>query len=106
VQGVDVWLNTARRPNEASGTSGMKLLANGGLNCSVLDGWWAEAYDREVGWAIGHGEDFNDDESQDAVESDALYRVLENEITPLFYDRDEQNLAPLDRHGEALDEAS
>ena len=59
VQGVEVWLNTPRRPNEASGTSGMKLLANGGLNLSILDGWWDEAYDREVGWAIGHGEEYN-----------------------------------------------
>src|ERR1039457_775943 len=59
VQGADVWLNTPRRPNEASGTSGMKLLANGGLNLSILDGWWDEAYDREVGWAIGNGEEYN-----------------------------------------------
>jgi len=92
VQGADVWLNTPRRPNEASGTSGMKLLANGGLNLSILDGWWAEAYDRDVGWAIGRGEDYNDDNYQDAVESDALYKVLEKDIAPLFYDRDEQNL--------------
>ena len=92
VQGVDVWLNTPRRPNEASGTSGMKLLANGGLNLSVLDGWWAEAFDREVGWAIGHGEDYNNDEYQDAVESDALYRLLEKDVTPLYYDRDQENL--------------
>ena len=72
VQGADVWLNTPRRPNEASGTSGMKLLANGGLNLSVLDGWWAERYDRDVGWAIRRGEDYTNDDYQDAVESDAL----------------------------------
>jgi len=64
VQGTDVWLNTPRRPNEASGTSGMKLLANGGLNLSILDGWWDEAYDREVGWAIGNGEEYGNPEYQ------------------------------------------
>ncbi len=88
VQGVDVWLNTPRRPNEASGTSGMKLLANGGLNFSILDGWWAEAYDPEVGWAIGKGEEYTDFEYQDRVESESLYNTLESEIVPLFYDRD------------------
>ncbi len=88
VQGCDVWLNTPRRPNEASGTSGMKLLPNGGLNVSVLDGWWDEAYDREVGWAIGQGEVYADADYQDKIESEALYRLLEKEIVPLFYDRD------------------
>jgi glycogen phosphorylase len=88
VQGADVWLNTPRRPNEASGTSGMKLLANGGLNLSILDGWWDEAYDREVGWAIGSGEEYNNPEYQDQVESEALYHLLENDVVPLFYDRD------------------
>ena len=88
VQGCDVWLNTPRRPNEASGTSGMKLLPNGGLNLSVLDGWWDEAYDREVGWAIGQGEEYADENYQDKVESDALYNLLEKEVVPLFYDRD------------------
>ena len=88
VQGADVWLNTPRRPNEASGTSGMKLLANGGLNLSILDGWWDEAYDREVGWAIGNGEEYSDPEYQDQVESEALYKILENDVVPLFYDRD------------------
>ena len=88
VQGADVWLNTPRRPNEASGTSGMKLLANGGLNLSILDGWWDEAYDREVGWAIGGGEEYNNPEYQDQVESEALYHILENDVVPLFYDRD------------------
>ncbi len=88
VQGADVWLNTPRRPNEASGTSGMKLLANGGLNLSILDGWWDEAYDREVGWAIGNGEEYSNPEYQDQVESEALYHILENDIVPLYYDRD------------------
>jgi starch phosphorylase len=92
VQGADVWLNTPRRPNEASGTSGMKLLPNGGLNLSVLDGWWAEAYDREVGWAIGSGEDYSNDDYQDAVESDALFNLLEKDVAPLFYERDQENL--------------
>jgi len=92
VQGADVWLNTPRRPNEASGTSGMKLLPNGGLNLSVLDGWWAEGYDREVGWAIGHGEDYGNDEEQDAVESNALFNLLEKDVAPLFYERDQENL--------------
>jgi len=88
VQGCDVWLNTPRRPNEASGTSGMKLLANGGLNLSILDGWWDEAYDHEVGWAIGNGEEYGDPDYQDQVESEALYHLLENDVVPLFYDRD------------------
>ncbi len=92
VQGADVWLNTPRRPNEASGTSGMKLLANGGLNLSVLDGWWAEGYDREVGWAIGRGEDYTNDDYQDAVESDALFNLLEKDVVPLFYERDQEQL--------------
>ncbi|HEY3839643.1 MAG TPA: alpha-glucan family phosphorylase [Bryobacteraceae bacterium] len=88
VQGCDVWLNTPRRPNEASGTSGMKLLPNGGLNLSILDGWWDEAYNREVGWAIGSGEVYADIDYQDRVESDALFSLLEKEVIPLFYDRD------------------
>ena len=92
VQGVDVWLNTPRRPNEASGTSGMKLLANGGLNLSVLDGWWAEGYDPEVGWAIGNGEEYSDENYQDQVESEALYNLIENDVVPLFYDRDDDGL--------------
>jgi len=87
VQGVDVWLNTPRRPLEASGTSGMKVTANGGLNCSILDGWWDEAYVPEAGWAIGHGEEYADRDHQDNVEADALYTLLEQEIVPLFYDR-------------------
>ena len=88
-QGVDVWMNNPRRPKEASGTSGMKVLANGGLNFSILDGWWAEGYDASVGWAIGNGEEYSEDEweMQDQIESEALYNVLENDIVPLFYDR-------------------
>jgi starch phosphorylase len=92
VQGCDVWLNTPRRPNEASGTSGMKLLPNGGLNLSILDGWWDEAYDHEVGWAIGKGEAYSDENYQDEVESRALYYLLEHEVVPLFYNRDAQGI--------------
>ncbi|MDI6774977.1 MAG: alpha-glucan family phosphorylase [Verrucomicrobiota bacterium] len=87
VQGVDVWLNTPRRPQEASGTSGMKAAVNGALNVSVLDGWWCEGCSPTSGWAIGHGEEYDDHERQDAVESMALYNVLESEVVPLFYDR-------------------
>lgn len=87
VQGVDVWLNTPRRPLEASGTSGMKILANGGLNVSILDGWWDEGYDPSVGWAIGNGEEYEDHEYQDRVEGAALYDLLEREVIPLFYGR-------------------
>ncbi len=87
VQGVDVWLNTPRRPMEASGTSGMKATVNGALNLSVIDGWWAEAYEPGLGWAIGRGEEYDDVELQDQLEASALYDVLEHEIVPLFYDR-------------------
>lgn len=92
VQGVDVWLNTPRRPWEACGTSGMKVLVNGGLNCSVLDGWWAEAYEPALGWAIGdgrvHSETAEGVREQDALDAERLYTVLEREIIPEFYDRD------------------
>ena len=92
VQGVDVWINTPRRPWEASGTSGMKVLVNGGLNLSVLDGWWAEAYTPEVGWALGDGQEHGDDPAWDAVEADALYGLLEREVIPEFYTRDENGI--------------
>jgi glycogen phosphorylase len=92
VQGVDVWLNTPRRPWEASGTSGMKVLVNGGLNLSELDGWWAEAYTPEVGWALGDGQEHGDDPAWDAMEADALYELLEREVIPEFYARDEQGI--------------
>ena len=87
VQGVDVWLNTPRRPAEACGTSGMKAAVNGVLNVSILDGWWCEGFSEEVGWAIGKGESYADSAYQDAVESQALYNVLENQVVPCFYDR-------------------
>lgn len=89
VQGVDLWINTPRRPWEASGTSGMKVLVNGGLNLSELDGWWAEAYSPEVGWAIGDGREHGDDPSWDAAEAETLYGLLEREVIPEFYTRDE-----------------
>ncbi|MBS0625277.1 MAG: alpha-glucan family phosphorylase [Verrucomicrobia bacterium] len=88
VQGVDVWINTPRRPWEACGTSGMKVLVNGGLNVSELDGWWAEAYAPEVGWAIGDGQEHGDDPAWDAKEAMQLYDLLEKEIIPQFYHRD------------------
>jgi len=93
VQGVDVWLNTPLRPNEASGTSGMKAIANGALTLSTLDGWWDEAYQSAdedsapIGWAIGHGESYLDREYQDSVEAEALYNVLERDVVPSFYER-------------------
>jgi len=87
VQGVDVWLNMPRRPWEASGTSGMKVLVNGGLNLAELDGWWAEAYTAEVGWAFGDG--FEHDSSWDATEAEQLYRLIETQVVPEFYQIDE-----------------
>jgi len=87
VQGVDVWLNNPRRPLEASGTSGMKVPVNGGLNLSILDGWWVEGYDGDNGWAIGAGEEYADLGYQDEVESRALYDLIEQDIAPLFYTR-------------------
>ena len=92
VQGVDVWLNTPRRPWEACGTSGMKVLVNGGINLSELDGWWAEAYVPEVGWALGDGEEHGDDPAWDSVEAEALYDLLERTVIPEFYARDEHGI--------------
>jgi len=92
VQGVDVWLNTPRRPWEACGTSGMKVLVNGGLNLSELDGWWAEAYAPDVGWALGDGEEHGDDPAVDAIEANALYELLEREVIPEFHNRDERGI--------------
>jgi starch phosphorylase len=92
VQGVDVWINTPRRPWEACGTSGMKVLVNGGINLSELDGWWAEAYTPELGWALGDGQEHGDDPAWDAAEATALYGLLEREVIPEFYARDEQGI--------------
>jgi starch phosphorylase len=92
VQGVDVWINTPRRPWEACGTSGMKVLVNGGINLSELDGWWAEAYTPEVGWALGDGKEHGDEPSWDAAEAAALYDLLEHEVIPEFYARNEQGI--------------
>ncbi len=98
VQGVDVWLNTPRRPLEASGTSGQKVCFNGGINCSVLDGWWCEGYQAGPdgvginGWAIGEDAHTTDQELQDKIDSEALYKLLEEEIVPLYYDRDENGI--------------
>jgi starch phosphorylase len=92
VQGVDLWINTPRRPWEACGTSGMKVLVNGGINLSELDGWWAEAYTPEVGWALGDGQEHGDDPSWDAAEAAALYDLLEREVIPEFYSRNEQGI--------------
>jgi glycogen phosphorylase len=99
VQGVDVWLNTPRRPREASGTSGMKVSANGGLNLSVLDGWWCEGYNPDTGWAIGtgpspDGEEWANYETQDEIEANALYEILESDIVPLFYNRRQKDRYP------------
>jgi starch phosphorylase len=92
VQGMDVWINTPRRPWEASGTSGMKVLVNGGLNLSELDGWWAEAYSPEVGWALGDGKEHDDDPAWDESEAESLYDLLEREVIPTFYSRDERGI--------------
>ncbi|MDA3799392.1 MAG: alpha-glucan family phosphorylase [Kiritimatiellae bacterium] len=87
VQGVDVWLNVPRYPQEASGTSGMKAAMNGALNLSVPDGWWAEGYSANRGWAVGNGEIYKDAQYQDSIESQALFNILENKVIPMFYDR-------------------
>ncbi len=92
VQGVDVWINTPRRPWEACGTSGMKVLVNGGLNLSELDGWWEEAYTPEVGWALGDGKAHGGDPAWDAAEAEALYALLEREVIPEFYSRDRNGI--------------
>jgi starch phosphorylase len=88
VHGVDVWMNTPRRPWEASGTSGMKVLVNGGLNLSELDGWWAEAYAPDIGWALGDGAEHADIAAWDAKETEQLFELLEREVVPEFYARD------------------
>jgi starch phosphorylase len=92
VQGVDVWINTPRRPWEACGTSGMKVLVNGGINLSEVDGWWAEAYNPEVGWALGDGREHDSDPAWDAAEAAALYDLLEREVVPEFYNRNKEGI--------------
>jgi len=92
IQGIDLWINTPRRPWEACGTSGMKVLVNGGLNLSELDGWWAEAYSSEVGWAIGDGQEHGEDPAWDETEAEALYALLEHEVIPEFYERNEKGI--------------
>ena len=91
-RGVDVWLNNPRRPLEASGTSGQKAAMNGVLNLSILDGWWPEGYDGSNGWAIGGERSYDDDERADAADADSLYAILEREVVPLYYDRDENGV--------------
>jgi glycogen phosphorylase len=92
VQGVDVWINTPRRPWEACGTSGMKVLVNGGLNLSELDGWWAEAYTPEVGWALGDGREHGESAEWDQTEARGLLDLLEQQVVPEFYERDAQGI--------------
>ena len=91
VQGVDVWINTPRRPWEACGTSGMKVLVNGGLNCSIRDGWWDEAFEADAGWTIGDGRG-GEAAAADARDAQSLYEILENEVVPEYYSRDEAGL--------------
>ena len=92
VQGVDVWINTPRRPWEACGTSGMKVLVNGGINLSELDGWWAEVYVPDLGWALGDGQEHGGDPAWDRAEAEMLYTALENEVIPDFYNRDQNGI--------------
>jgi starch phosphorylase len=92
VQGVDVWINTPQRPWEACGTSGMKVLVNGGINLSELDGWWAEAYAADLGWSIGDGKEHGNDAGLDRSEAEKLYDLLEHEVVPQFYNRDEHGI--------------
>jgi starch phosphorylase len=92
VQGVDLWINTPRRPWEACGTSGMKVLVNGGLNLSELDGWWAEAYSPQVGWSLGDGQEHDEDPAWDAHEAEQLYAILEQQVVPAFYNRDSRGI--------------
>jgi starch phosphorylase len=89
---VDIWVNTPRRPLEASGTSGQKVLLNGGLNLAILDGWWAEAYDGSNGFAVGGGRTHSDPEVHDFRDGEDLYRVLSEEVVPLYYQRDADGL--------------
>ena len=93
VSGVDVWLNTPRRPMEASGTSGQKASVNGVVNFSVLDGWWAEGYDQTNGWSIGTNQEYSSYQEQDIADSESIYRTLENKIIPMFFDRNEQGIS-------------
>jgi starch phosphorylase len=95
VQGVDVWMNTPRRPNEASGTSGMKAALNGVLNFSVLDGWWREGYNGKNGWAIGKDVDYSTPDEQDAADAQSIYETLEKQIIPMYYERDQNKIPPL-----------
>jgi starch phosphorylase len=92
IQGIDVWINTPRRPWEACGTSGMKVLVNGGINLSELDGWWAEAYTPEIGWAVGDGNEHGDDTVWDAKEANELYNLLEQQVVPEFYERNKKGI--------------
>jgi len=96
VQGVDVWMNTPRRPNEASGTSGMKAALNGVLNFSVLDGWWREGYNGKNGWAIGDDQESDNPQQQDDADAEHLYNTLENEIIPLYYENRTADNLPIE----------
>ena len=93
VSGVDVWLNTPRRPMEASGTSGQKASVNGVINFSILDGWWAEGYDQTNGWSIGTNQEYNSYQEQDSADSESIYKTLETKIIPMFYDRNENGIS-------------